>query len=385
MSISWSAASNSEATSDNSSPVHLYTGERSRMNSILDDIFANTLSSRRPKSLEQAYRRISTLHELVIKLACSNLSDVSIDDIIYPAIGTQLGSGATFSVESKEARGKRLVAIKHIKKTVLATSRYSYTGPTRKRLEAVLLEVYALIHLGSLQHRNIVELLGFGWDEGPLPYLVLELADLGTLDGFLAKNELSWSQKEQVMLYLASGLELIHACGIIHGDVKLENILVFSEPPNGFNVKYADFGFCCSDALGRREYHGTSVLNAPEIRCQLGLPAAETENDFEEADVYSYGLAAWEIANDGRRYYFVDAIGISPEEGHTERALSFLSELDSKNQELFPLAVMFLQDLYLPPSIHASLSTVMEMSLQRDSSSRAEIRDVRLVLDPENE
>jgi serine/threonine protein kinase len=385
MSILWSAASRSEATSDDSSLANLRTGESPRMNSILDDIFATTLSSRRTKPLEQTSRRLSTLHELVIKLACSNLSDVSIDDTLYPAIGAQLGTGATFSVESREAKGRKLVAVKHIEKTLLATSGYSCTGPTRKRLEAVLLEVYALLHLGSLQHRNIVELLGFGWDEGPLPYLVLEFADLGTLDGFLAKNELSSSQKEQIMLYLASGLELIHACGIIHGDVKLENILVFSDPPNGFNVKYADFGFCCSDTLGRREYHGTSVFNAPEIRRQVGRPAAETEHDFKEADVYSYGLAAWEIANDGRRYYSVDAIGISLEESHAERALSFLSELDSKNQELFKFAVMFLQDLELPPSISAPLSTVMEMSLQRDPLSRAEIRDIRLVLDPENE
>jgi serine/threonine protein kinase len=352
---------------------------------MLEDIFATTLSSRQTNPLEQTSRRLSTLHELVVKLACSNLSDVSIDDTLDPTIGAKLGTGATFSVERREAKGRKFVAVKHIEQTHLATSGYSYTGPTRKRLEAVLLEVYALLHLGSLQHRNIVELLGFGWDEGPLPYLVLEFADLGALDSFLAKNELSWSQKEQIMLYLASGLELIHACDIIHGDVKLENILVFSDPPNGFNVKYADFGFCCSDILGRREYHGTSVLNAPEIRLQVGSPAAETELDFKEADVYSYGLAAWEIANDGRRYYSVDAIGISLEEGHTERALLFLSRLDAKTQELFKLAVMFLQDLELPPSISSPLSTVMEMSLQRDPLSHAEIRDIRLVLDPENE
>jgi serine/threonine protein kinase len=244
----------------------------------------------------------------------------------------------------------------------------------------VFLEVRVLLHLNSLQHPSVVELLGYGWDLGPLPYLVLELADLGSLNNFLQENPLSWSQKELTMVQLASGLEMLHSCEIIHGDIKLENILVFSAPPNGFIAKLADFGFCLSDTLGAEVYHGTRVLNAPEMRYHNTKDIFKSKP--EVADVYSYGLAAWEIANDGRRYYSADPIGIDSQD--VDKALCFLSDMDMANQEILTYAIEFVISLSLPETLANQFTAVLRMALQRDPQSRSGIREIRQHMDPED-
>ena len=51
--------------------------------------------------------------------------------------------------------------------------------------------------------------------------LVLEYADSGTLDDYLSKsfNKLDWDDKLNLALQLASAIECIHCCGIIHRDL----------------------------------------------------------------------------------------------------------------------------------------------------------------------
>jgi len=51
--------------------------------------------------------------------------------------------------------------------------------------------------------------------------LVLEYADSGTLDAYLNKHfrELGWNDKYQLALQLASAVECIHDCDIVHCDL----------------------------------------------------------------------------------------------------------------------------------------------------------------------
>ena len=51
--------------------------------------------------------------------------------------------------------------------------------------------------------------------------LVLEYADSGTLKTYLSEhfNELDWNDKYQLAFQLASAVECIHGCGIIHRDL----------------------------------------------------------------------------------------------------------------------------------------------------------------------
>ena len=59
--------------------------------------------------------------------------------------------------------------------------------------------------------------------------LVLEYADSGTLNSYLNENfkELNWNDKYQLALQLASAVECIHDCDIVHRDLVIINFLIF--------------------------------------------------------------------------------------------------------------------------------------------------------------
>lgn len=84
-------------------------------------------------------------------------------------------------------------------------------------------------------------------------------------------------------LEVATGIDALHAHGIIHSDIKLENILVFTD--NEAHAKIADFGHSILDTGEERTLlGGTERYAAPEWK------ARATTNILRLTDVYSYGL-----------------------------------------------------------------------------------------------
>src|SRR5262249_1289123 len=69
-------------------------------------------------------------------------------------------------------------------------------------------------------------------------YLVMEFVDGGSLRDWQRGERPSWRQVVQLMTGVADALATAHEAGILHGDVKPENILVGS----GGYAKLADFG-----------------------------------------------------------------------------------------------------------------------------------------------
>jgi len=76
-------------------------------------------------------------------------------------------------------------------------------------------------------HRNVIDLLGYGWNrQGSIPFLITELAQHGTMRQLLQGSSLSARQKLKLCRHVAVALLELHLCGIAHGDVKLDNILI---------------------------------------------------------------------------------------------------------------------------------------------------------------
>lgn len=95
---------------------------------------------------------------------------------------------------------------------------------------------------------------------------------LGDLDNFIRKNPLSLSQRMHLCIQIFKGMHDLHRAGYVHGDSKLENILVYPRKNGKLRIRISDFGKSRSlphpqDAM----YTGNPRFAAPEGRLhQLG-------------------------------------------------------------------------------------------------------------------
>jgi serine/threonine protein kinase len=122
------------------------------------------------------------------------------------------------------------------------------------RFRSIVLELCALSHPPLLHHPNIVKLLGIAWGNNPfsssmrLPVLIMECAEHGTLRDLLKRCTLAPTERNSLSLDIALGLKQLHSCSIVHGDVKPENVLIFSHQERQYIAKLADFGFSTVDS-----------------------------------------------------------------------------------------------------------------------------------------
>jgi hypothetical protein len=141
-----------------------------------------------------------------------------------------------------------------------------------------------------LSHPGIVALYEAIETEQTL-FLVSELVHGATLDVLTAAGELDDRDIVRVGLALCDALAHAHARGVIHRDVKPQNVIVPDEPETGAGVaKLTDFGvahIAGEEALTRTgDVVGTLAYMAPE--------QADGDRAGPQADLYSLGLVLYE-------------------------------------------------------------------------------------------
>ena len=139
----------------------------------------------------------------------------------------------------------------------------------------------------SLGHSGVVAVYDQGRD-GDLVFLVMELVDGGTLRDLLREHgSLSVPVTMSIMEPLLAALGAAHAAGLVHRDVKPENVLISSQGA----VKIADFGLVravTSQTMATGDVIlGTVAYLSPE---QVATGAADARSD-----VYAAGVMAYEM------------------------------------------------------------------------------------------
>jgi len=136
--------------------------------------------------------------------------------------------------------------------------------------------------LQGLRHPNIVQLMGVTWNEATeTAALVLELVSLGSLRAVLANTNMNLSWEDplaKVSIDIAKGMSFLHRQGIIHRDLKTDNILVSAT----FTAKISDFGTAMKFEGQCETQIGTPLWRAPEV--------VRGEPYGLKADVYPFGL-----------------------------------------------------------------------------------------------
>lgn len=120
-----------------------------------------------------------------------------------------------------------------------------------------------IIVLQKLKHRNIIKLKGWFEDEETI-YLVIEYVEGKDCHHFFKNKIPTRLQTRHIIQQLVLSLEYCHRKGIIHRDIKLDNILI----DKNYNVKLIDFGLCAikeTEFDMMKENLGTVRYTAPEL------------------------------------------------------------------------------------------------------------------------
>ncbi|MEQ9715390.1 MAG: serine/threonine-protein kinase [Candidatus Asgardarchaeum sp.] len=142
----------------------------------------------------------------------------------------------------------------------------------------------------KLNHKNIVRVFEFGIK--PFPYIVMEYCETSLREKI---GELKLSEALRIALKIAEALEYAHLHGVVHCDIKPENILFCNNEP-----KLSDWGIAkvllrTSTKIG---YVGTPMYSAPE---QID-PETYGEIDWR-TDIWQFGCLLYEMIEKEPPFY----------------------------------------------------------------------------------
>jgi serine/threonine-protein kinase len=141
----------------------------------------------------------------------------------------------------------------------------------------------------QLRHPNIVQVLEVGQDHGR-PFIAMELLEGLPLDEHLrARPDLSLEARLDLIIQLCTGLEVAHAEGVVHRDVKPSNIIVQDDG----RLKIFDFGLArlhTSTLTANGVVIGSSGYMSPE--------QAEGRRVDERSDIFSAAAVGYLILSD---------------------------------------------------------------------------------------
>jgi TolB-like protein len=268
----------------------------------------------------------------------------------------RIGAGGMGEVyRARDTRLGRTVAIK-----VLAAG----VADDQERRDRFLLEARAT---AALSHPNISALYEIGEDQGQL-FLVFEFVPGETLKTAIAGRPLNPRRALDLGVQIADALADAHAAGIVHRDIKPDNIIV---TPKG-NAKILDFGLAKWTAGGAEREHAVTMM-ATAAGTTLGTVAymspeqALGEDVDQRTDIFSLGIVLFEMLT-----------GKLPFSGATATALA-LQIVQAPAP--VPSSVNRSVPRDLDPIVAKALAKSLDQRYESAATMAAELRSVAAILD----
>ena len=200
-------------------------------------------------------------------------------------LGDELGQGA-FGQVYQGKWGERPVALKKID-LIHAKKNFPHMD------EAQILESlqWEVSRLSTVSHPNLVQFYGI-YQEASQSYIVMEFCEGGTLQNALTQKNISWSMRWQWALEITRGLAYLHDQGVLHRDLKAENMLL----DRYGRAKLADLGVAQVDAL-LQEKEAKVVESGLQDKKFIAPENIDNPNLSTKAtDIYALGLVFWQLA-----------------------------------------------------------------------------------------
>lgn len=170
----------------------------------------------------------------------------------------------------------RIVAVKILKDEYLANEEYRVRFKNESRAISVL------------NHPNVVKVFDvcFGDD---MQYIVMEHVEGITLKEFIEKqNVLDWKEALIVVIQILKALQHAHDKGVIHRDIKPQNILLL---PNA-SIKVTDFGIASFKRSGFNDMDESEAIGSVHY---VSPEQAKGDYTDEKSDIYSVGVVLYEM------------------------------------------------------------------------------------------
>lgn len=262
----------------------------------------------------------------------------------YEILGL-IGSGGMADVyKARDSKLNRLVAVKVLRQEFRMDK--TFVGKFQKEAQAA----------AGLSHPNIVSVYDVGEDENA-NFIVMELVEGITLKDYIKrKKKLSVREATSIAIQVSLGLEAAHKCGLVHRDVKPQNIMISTDG----KVKLSDFGIAraASSNTISSNVMGSVHYSSPE-QVRGGFANAQS-------DIYSLGVTLYEMVT-----------GRVPFDGDTSVAIA----IKHLQEEIVP-PNKYAQDL--PYSLNQIILKCTQKSVDRRYANMAElIMDLkRSLVDP---
>ncbi|MFS8086597.1 MAG: protein kinase domain-containing protein [Acidobacteriota bacterium] len=212
-----------------------------------------------------------------------------------------LGRGSYAEIYQARDRG---AADERFRTVVIKALNVLLQGYQDPELERTLIQNFQneAIALDRVRHPNIISRLGHGTaidlTGTAFHYIVLEYLSGGDLAVLCRKDVLKLDRALFYLQQICAGLAHAHACGVIHRDIKPQNLLLTADHET---VKIADFGVAKLEAAdGAITRVGTNIYAAPEHNPLVQTAALETGSLpiahaqlTPAADIYSLAKTAY--------------------------------------------------------------------------------------------